>query len=452
MQIQVDQLQQSGSVIYANLATINRLNLPLDKPFPLQFGHKTVDVHLAHSSHNGNLIRISADLAARLQLPNGIQLHARYELEKGLILGPIFGILVQTVNPKQPQNPFGKLSDFLKEVAVHTKKQGILFYVFTIQDIYHQSQTVNGWIYRSNQWESKTFPFPQVIYNRISSRQQEKKFKEKITELQKKVTFFNDHFLNKWQVHELLNKTTIKSHIPDTKYFNGNQSVKDMLTKHSVLYLKPTNGALGRGIIKIDRSANQYVVQYSRVNGSSTHTFLNLNKLLKHLYPRLNSEPYLIQQGLSLIQQNHRPIDFRILVQKNGQGHWSVTSMVARIASDQQFVSNLARGGTQGSIMETIRTANPELSKRIKRDHFRNLALLIAKSLEENATGNFAEFGIDLGLDEKGKLWLLEVNSKPSKTEETTNTGPRPSVSRLVQYVRYVTGFPEAPKKRHRRK
>ncbi|TCS83595.1 YheC/YheD family protein [Tepidibacillus fermentans] len=452
VQIQVDQEQnQPRPIIYANIATINRLSLPLNQPITLHFGKKNVEVRVSISTNTGNLIRIPSELAAQLLLPNGIQLHAKFDKEKGLFLGPIFGILIQTVNPKQPQTPFGKLTEFLKEVALLARNQGILFYVFTIQDIYQQTQMVKGWFYSSNQWEPRIFPLPDVIYNRISSRNQEKKFKVKITELQKQIPFFNEHFLNKWQVYEMLKKTPIQDYMPETNYFKGNQSIKEMIAKYPIIYLKPTNGALGRGIIKIEHSLDQYIVQYSRINGASTFYFKNLNKLLKHLYPRLHSEPYLIQEGLNLIQFNRRPIDFRILVQKNGQGLWSITSMVCRIANDQQFVSNLARGGTQANVMETIRSANPELSKKIKKDHFRKLALLIAKNLEESTSGHFAELGIDLGLDNKGKIWLLEVNSKPSKTEDTALAGPRPSVNRLIQYVRFLTGFPEE-KKRHRRK
>ncbi|MFV9511210.1 YheC/YheD family protein [Tepidibacillus sp. LV47] len=447
VQVQVEtQEDQQKPTIYANIATINRLNLPINQPISLKFGKIITEVKVTLSSNSGNLMRIPSDLATQLHIPNGTLLNAKFDKEKGLLLGPIFGILVQSVNPKQPQTPFGKLTEFFKEVALLARNQGILFYIFTIQDIYHGSQTIQGWFYRNNQWEVGIFPLPDVIYNRISSRSQERKFKAKIAELQKQIPFFNEHFLNKWQVYEMLKKTSIHQFMPETTYFKGNQSLKEMIKKYPIVYLKPTNGALGKGIIKIERSPEQYIVQYSRINGASTFYFKNLNKLLKHLYPRLQSEPYLIQEGLNLIQLNRRPIDFRILVQKNGRGHWSITSMIARIANDQQFVSNLARGGTQAGVMATIRQASPELSKTIKKEHFRKLALQIAKKLEESTSGHFAELGIDLGLDNDGKIWLLEVNSKPSKTEETTLAGPRPSVHRLIQYVRFLTGFPERVK------
>jgi len=452
VQIQVDTEQNHPEpIIYANVATINRLNLPLNNPIPLILGQKAIETHVIYSSNKGNLIRIPQNLATELHIPNGIQLHARYNKEKGILVGPVFGVLVQTIDPKTPQNPFGKLTDFLKEIAILARNQGILFYVFTMEDIHLDSQTIKGWMLRSNQWEPKTLPFPNVIYNRISSRKYEKQLQGKITELLKQVVLFNDHFLNKWQVHGILEKTIIKENMPTTKYYKGNHTIKEMLSTYPTIYLKPTNGSLGRGIIKIERSINQYIVQYSKINGASTYNFKSLNKLLKHLYPRLRSEPYLVQEGLSLLQINHRPIDFRILVQKNGHGQWSVTSMVARIANDQQFVSNLARGGTPANIIETIRSASPELGKRMVKGDFRKLALLIAKKLEESSTGHFAELGIDLGLDTKGKLWLLEVNSKPSKTEESTITGPRPSVNRLIQYVRFLSGFPQETKRRRRK-
>ena len=53
-----------------------------------------------------------------------------------------------------------------------------------------------------------------------------------------------------------------------------------------------------------------------------------------------------------------------------------------------------------------------------------------------------AELGIDLAIDVHGKIWLIEINSKPSKTDDTVinpNSHFRPSVLRLIDYVLYLS-------------
>jgi len=55
----------------------------------------------------------------------------------------------------------------------------------------------------------------------------------------------------------------------------------------------------------------------------------------------------------------------------------------------------------------------------------------------------FGELGIDLAIDTSGRVWLLEVNSKPSKNDNTplSGQGIRPSVRIMLHYARHLAGF-----------
>ncbi|MGD9677600.1 MAG: YheC/YheD family protein [Vulcanibacillus sp.] len=430
------------NIIYANSSIINKLGLPLYRPFNLSFGNKKTEVILAHQSNKGNLIRVTSPIAKLLHLPSEVHLHAKYNENSGLIFGPILGILVQSIQSNQAKSPFGGLTNFAYELLKKSRNNGVLSYFFTLDKINQQTGTVSGWTLINEKWEKNTFPIPNVIYNRISSRGLEKNLLPKIKLLQEEYNFifFNSNFLNKWEVYQLLNNTSIKTIMPETVLYKGSKTIRYMLNKSPVIYLKPTNGSLGQGIIKVCKKTDSYTIQSSSVQGNSVKNFVNYNNMYKYLIPRISSRPYIIQTGLKLISYQNRPIDFRILVQKNSTGIWAVTSMVARIAKDQYIVSNIAQGGTQGNVINTINLASPILAKKIKKTHFRKYALSIAKQLELKTPGNFAELGIDLALDDNGKLWLLEVNSKPSKNDEQKlSNEPRPSVKRLVQYVLFIT-------------
>ncbi len=43
-------------------------------------------------------------------------------------------------------------------------------------------------------------------------------------------------------------------------------------------------------------------------------------------------------------------------------------------------------------------------------------ALTLSQELDEQIQGNIAEIGFDLGIDEKGKVWMFEANSKPGRS------------------------------------
>jgi len=430
--------------IYTNNLVINRLGLPLGEPIELSFGSKKAYVYVRESPVKGNLIRIPSHIANNLLLPNGVKIRAKYHQSTGLKFGPLLGILVQNVQKNQPQTPFGKFTNFAIEVSEKSRAMGIIPYFFTADRISKNSDFISGWFYYNNKWEEGTFPIPSVIYNRISLRKEEEKLLPIIHKLQKQhpFVFFNNNFLNKWEVYQLLMQTATRQILPKTVKLQGIATLREILKRFSIVYLKPTNGALGNGIMRLEKTSDGYIVQSNRAQGPVSMNFKSLENLVKYLRPRIAGKTYLVQEGINLIKIDGRPIDFRILVQKNAKGNWDVTSMVARIANDKQFVSNLAQGGTISPVLETIRTASPELIKKVTRNDFKKYSIEIAKQIDTAATGLFAELGIDLALDVNGKIWLLEVNSKPSKTEDPKETnGSRPSVNRLIQYVHYVSGF-----------
>src|SRR5690606_13092204 len=132
--------------------------------------------------------------------------------------------------------------------------------------------------------------------------------------------------------------------------------------------------------------------------GTKTERYASLAKLFASLSSKLKMQRYQIQQGLRLIQVGKRPVDFRALVQKNQAGEWSVTSIVGRIAGNQHFVSNIARGGTLCPAKEAILKSNMAGSKSAALAGLRSAALDIAKAVDRQIPEHFGELGIDLAV------------------------------------------------------
>src|SRR5690606_40390188 len=67
-----------------------------------------------------------------------------------------------------------------------------------------QTDTLHGYLFSKNRWIKKTMPYPDVVYNRIASRNHEKSERAAnvFARLKKQsIPIFNERFLNKWEVY-----------------------------------------------------------------------------------------------------------------------------------------------------------------------------------------------------------------------------------------------------------
>lgn len=72
-----------------------------------------------------------------------------------------------------------------------------------------------------------------------------------------------------------------------------------------------------------------------------------------------------------------------------------------------------------------------------------NFLFKIYECLEESY-GAFGEMGIDFGLDNKGKIWFIESNSKPAKTTIHMLSNDRvlmQSYLNPMEYAKHLSSF-----------
>lgn len=360
---------------------------------------------------------------------------------KNVLVGPLIGILAA----KGTNFPFlGNQRNFI-DLILTGQKQGAIVYVFTPDQINWEQEQINGWIYQSStkKWMMLRFPFPNVIYNRICNRQMEatstiKDTLNKFKGYSHRITLFNPHFFNKQDIFEhLQNSDTLSQQLPDTEPLYSKKNLQAMLQKHSAVYLKPTKGKAGLGIIKISRDphTNRYLFTTqtnTRVQHKRTSSFNKLWELFKE--KRIPS-PYIIQQGIDLAKLAGRPFDFRVLVQKNLSGQWALTGIGTRVAGHQRITTHVPRGGRIESSTYVLEQLYPnqteEMLKRI-----RQLALSLAKEIERPYT-LLGEMSMDIGMDQQGGLWFFEANAKPMKFDEPTIRSK--SLKNIIDYSKYLT-------------
>lgn len=334
------------------------------------------------------------------------------------------GILTTSIRPGRPQ----KASKILAELAFFielARESPHNIYVFSPWGIDWHNRKVKA--YRivqadetSLEWEAYQAPMPDAVYDQIYNRNEEYRYREIRSQLKKTTggRYFNARYLNKNEVHALLRKTPgFERCLPETVRFRSIKELRSMMAKHEIIYLKPIGGSLGLGIMRAgyNREMRCYYVQSRRGRIRSADSIESLFKIIR---PLMKDQHYLLQQGIALLRQDGRIVDFRVLLQKNSRGDWSITKQYARVGAEKSITSNLAGGGTAYPV-ETVLTeafSEPEI-ERI-RNELKELAYRTAETIEETSGELFGEFGIDLGVDVKGKIWLIEVNSKPRRRTE----------------------------------
>ncbi|WP_380702042.1 YheC/YheD family endospore coat-associated protein [Salinithrix halophila] len=436
---------QTNMIMSQSLAS--RLNLPR-RPVWVTFGSASDPALITLIQNHTPLVRVSSRLAERLKITGQKTLNARYDPSaRCLMLGPFLGILMNRDVEGRDTQLFGVMTRFMEECAQAAASRGVYLTVFPPEGIDLSSKTIRGWTWGANRWQSSQSPLPDVVYNRLTSRRLERGtvLQQKLNELKTThhVDLFNETFLDKQQMYDTLSKNEqIAKMLPDTQPWHISR-LKPMVEQYRTVFLKPTNGSLGQGIIRVTLQDGKWICQYSEATGTVTRIFPQYREALRRISRKTAGSRYIIQRGLNLVTLDDRSVDFRVLVQKNATGVWSVTSTVARVANDSHIVSNLARGGTlrkAGEVLASIHTVGIKPDLRT----MQNTALTIARTFEELAQGHFAELGIDLVVDKRGHLWLIELNSKPSKTDDTV-TRPtlalRPSVVRLIDYVIFCTDW-----------
>ncbi len=350
--------------------------------------------------------------------------------------GPVIALLTDFQLKPSSLPHFGSIHQFCEELHQRVSEVGGFFYIFNHQDLTHDD--VNGYFFENGTWIYAKLPLPDVIYNRIHSRKLEYEptfimFRDILKK--RGIPFFNDRFLSKWEVYRhLMLEEKIHPFLPKTRIFSQ-ESLYDLINQYETVFIKPVHGSQGKNIIKLKRDRETIFCQTSQDSFSDTPVRkFESNRLFFQLKPLLQNKIYIIQQGIPLAEYKTRTMDFRVLVHKNQHYEWDVTSLVARISAEQQFVSNLAKGGEM--IKPYIALQDCFDKNMIKKTIYsiKDLSIQAADIISKYTKGITGELGIDIGVDRTGQPWIIEINSKPSKSFGDTLTKIRPSARAIIEF------------------
>jgi hypothetical protein len=391
--------------------------IPFSKQTEIAFGSSSVSCQIVHSALSNNEIIVTKDVANRLRIPFAHHVHL-FLSEDTIYLGPLIGIFTAGFT-KSMIRPIGKRSFFFAKLLSNEKKIGGFAFVFGAHHIHWKTGTITGYFYTKNGWEQHEVPFPNVIYNRLPNRRIEREatFQQIKQTLKTEyfIPWFNEDFFNKWEIYCLLRQHPLaSSYLPKTDIHPTIQTTQQFLDEYEQVYIKPANGSLGLGIYQIIQRKHAYYCRFRDNEGfNRLQKFSSLSALWEKLFTTKNMEHYIIQQGIPLIEHNGRKIDFRIHTNKNENGIWQVSAIAAKAAGKGSVTTHVNNGG----IVKTIEEVFTEKEKQMNIvKQLQNVALMLSQCLEEQLDMIIGEIGFDIGIDQKGNIWLFEANSKPGRS------------------------------------
>lgn len=432
----------------------DRFHIPPSQTLTVRVGGLTVVAKAAFSAYTASGYLLSPELAQALCLHKGHGLRFRYDTENHMVhLGPTIGILATRLSNLSNPDPKSLQAElmYLSHLGKGIKGQ---VYVFTPSGINWANKTVQGYNYRQGLsergfWSAATYALPDVVYDRVPSRRREnepgiKETKQKLLAMPY-LKYFNPAFLNKWQVYQALSKNPdLNENIPETRLLTVTD-MEAMLKKYDVLFLKPCNGSLGRGIIYVKKNPGGQLSYMTNPHGRMHGPVNSVKELMEKTTAVRKGRSYLVQQGLSLAKYHGSNFDIRIIYQKNGLGEWLISKKFARIAPRGSNIANLSSGGTYETLRKLMASLYRKETRKKKYAAVKELCNNVAATLEEQFEGDYGELGLDIGIGRNGTFYLIEVNSKPRKT--TFSQGIQGLIAttfrRPLEFAAYLAGFPK---------
>ncbi|MBT2573972.1 YheC/YheD family protein [Bacillus sp. ISL-51] len=310
-------------------------------------------------------------------------------------------------------------ADYACELAERAPDYNVRFVRFTPFDISPETLRVKALVYhpKSGKWNESEIDIPEYIYDRCfyGKAAGAQKAKPIVEWLKKypKTEFIGRGLPDKWTVTDALQQHhLISPYIPETIQVSRYEQIQSYLTKEKACILKPAFGAGGRGIILLESGKKSISATYHIGKNKQTKTFSNLVSF-KSWCKKVLQHRYLLQAYLNIQDKERYPCDIRIFMRKSESGAWETVGKVVRRGYQNGLLSNLS-GGSEPLKFDAWFEDIPKKQQAVLLDDVFSITQSVPYFLDERF-GPLFELGLDICYAKDGRIWLLDVNSKPGR-------------------------------------
>lgn len=342
-----------------------------------------------------------------------------YELQTNnneLILGPFIGILAATTDNKLVKN-LPSLLSYMKDY----RRIGGAIIAFSLEGVKKEERQIEGYLYHpgTKKWVKGIYPNPASLFSilEVSMTKDWRSFQATMEHFQRIMgnRLFNHPLFNKWEAHRWLSGVPeLKAYLPTTIEYHQPDDVYRMLDVHQSVYLKPTWGRLGLGVMEVSLQAdNSVLIRYRKQKRNEQVLCKSFRDFVTFAKKHLTAKRYLIQQTVQLLKRDARIVDFRLMMQKNQEGAWEAAGLYSRSGGKHSVVSNISAGGQAEWGLETLKKLLRLTDFQANQWYERLVAvgLAIAKTIEGHDI-HCGNLGFDFAIDTMQRIWLLEINNQ----------------------------------------
>jgi glutathione synthase/RimK-type ligase-like ATP-grasp enzyme len=229
----------------------------------------------------------------------------------------------------------------------------------------------------------------------------------------------------------MMQNKELAAHLPETQLFSE-QTLWKMLEKYGVVIIKPNNGSIGRKVIKISflgdglYEIHQEQRQLKFTSKVETYSFLNETYF--------DEKCYIIQEFIPLATIKNCPFDIRVMIQrKRDLDEWTVTGIAAKVAARGYIITNITQRILSGETAIERSTLNCHAIEVLLAE-IKRIALIAVISIKHRYP-NCRGVGLDIGVDEKGRIRVIEANLKP-RISIFERLNDLPTLQKIKQYQR----------------
>lgn len=215
----------------------------------------------------------------------------------------------------------------------------------------------------------------------------------------------------KWTKHHILMEDErLAVYLPETRIFSQH-GFWELMDRYGAVVLKPSKGAQGYGVIHFTKDEeDRYHIHNNNsrfiCDAKTVEEFLNKEKY--------RSRIYIVQEAIPLATLKGCPFDIRVMVKRDKEtGEWREAGMLVKVAARGYRITNVASDiitldkALLGAGMDTIN--QEELVEELNR-----ISIEAARQLAAYYT-NAAVFGLDIGITNTGKIYIIEANLNPNR-------------------------------------
>lgn len=334
---------------------------------------------------------------------------------------PIVGVIVAHTMTRKLNAQNRKFWSYIrfKMLAKANEEAKDTVYVFSPENVNLPRKRVKGTYFNTarRRWEQKYFPMPDVLYVRGGQRdgtafwnvmkQFDKMGIRKINPI---------YAFDKWDLYQKLSQDeNVRPFLPHTQLLKNIDELKNVLKNRNVIYIKGCRGSRGTSVMRVAKlPQGKYECSYF-VRRLVRKEVEHVEDVLRVVRTFFGPKRIIAQQAIDLLRSDEGSlVDFRAEVQRNKTGEIDIVGIPIRVGQSNSPITIHASAFKLDDYLDKLFPEDSLSQIDALKNKIRQFLISVYLGTEK-AYGKFGEMGIDFGLDENRKIWLIECNAKSAK-------------------------------------